>query len=1056
MADDKKTLELQIRVAAGEALRAVASLKGEMQSLAGEMRKLSESDGAAVKRTFEETQAAADKAAASMKLFGATSGELRQMQARLKDAAAEVVAKGFDPQSEEVKKLVEEYRRLGKEAGELDKAAGKNINSFGDLKNALGSLAQVAALTKAIGVIKDMGAFALSAADTFQTARNEFGTLLGDMQAGAGLFNQIKAFNDKTPFSLDTLTQATKVLLAAKVPLAELQKQLTKFGDLSQGNSQKFTSYINAFSKAAAKGRADMETLNTYLNQGVPILDALGERFGVTGDEIIEMAGQGKIGFEDFSAALEELTAEGGRYFGGMELGSRSLSAMQEGLRESVNSLAASFGEMFLPAAIKVVETLTGITNAINNSPLLKGALAGALVALAGYLATMAVKAGIAFAAQMSLNFAIGALNPMVLTATVAAAGLAAMYVKQAAEQQKVARGAEDLTLQMYRQKAGIDSVADAIQHYKGYLKDLSDDELREQIERFKDPLNLNSVLIFDGDLLEGRKVAEELQKTLAGRRADFITSMLSGTDTEKVKKLNADLADALKFLSDPGLTGTEASNLQLIISNIRTELEKLNASAGGSKKKWQEWFGEITKIDPALFGSSGQKAAELYLEGFGRSVESSKALSAALGEKFDLASMLRGQQGKIQQTIMDLISIDPKNINESFTFDDAAIKSLVQTFRDLGAAIRSIEYQSTLDGLRKKIDDLGKSENDLALESAKAAGASESELVAYKALMDEYGRKSVLESYRQQVEGLTRDKHDLARASLAAANATEEEKQELEEYIAAIKKADAKTPLEQARQDIVNWQRALSDSFASWLTGFEGISGRTAVILGDLTAQFAELSSAAALGGFEEFGRALGEGQDAAESLQRALAEMARQILRQLPLMFLQAGLQLIANGQWALGLGFVAAAASSAVISGFTDSATENAKGGVYNEYGKAAREYAAGGAFTNRVVSRPTYFRYGGGLGVMGEAGPEAIMPLTRGSNGRLGVSAMGAGGTSVYVIIQNYTNEDVRTEESSDSSGNQIRKIIIGTVRQSISSGEMDQSMSGRYGLRARGV
>jgi phage-related minor tail protein len=149
---------------------------------------------------------------------------------------------------------------------------------------------------------------------------------------------------------------------------------------------------------------------------------------------------------------------------------------------------------------------------------------------------------------------------------------------------------------------------------------------------------------------------------------------------------------------------------------------------------------------------------------------------------------------------------------------------------------------------------------------------------------------------------------------------------------------------------------------------------------------------------------------------------------------------------------------------MSGFVDGATTsarkeaeaNARGGVYGEYGRAAREYASGGAFTNRVVSRPTYFRYGGGLGVMGEAGPEAIMPLTRGGDGRLGVSALGAGGTAVYVIIQNYTSEAVRTEESSDSAGNQVRKIIIGAVRQSIASGEMDQSMSGRYGLRARGL
>lgn len=50
-----------------------------------------------------------------------------------------------------------------------------------------------------------------------------------------------------------------------------------------------------------------------------------------------------------------------------------------------------------------------------------------------------------------------------------------------------------------------------------------------------------------------------------------------------------------------------------------------------------------------------------------------------------------------------------------------------------------------------------------------------------------------------------------------------------------------------------------------------------------------------------------------------------------------------------------------------------------------------FAAGGAFTNQVVASPTLFAFGKGgqLGVMGEAGPEAIMPLERGPGGRLGV-------------------------------------------------------------------
>ena len=67
--------------------------------------------------------------------------------------------------------------------------------------------------------------------------------------------------------------------------------------------------------------------------------------------------------------------------------------------------------------------------------------------------------------------------------------------------------------------------------------------------------------------------------------------------------------------------------------------------------------------------------------------------------------------------------------------------------------------------------------------------------------------------------------------------------------------------------------------------------------------------------------------------------------------------------------------------------------AKGGVPG----SVVPFAAGG-----VVSTPTYFQAGRTLGVMGEAGSEAILPLQRGADGRLGVAASG-GGASVNVVF-----------------------------------------------------
>ena len=65
---------------------------------------------------------------------------------------------------------------------------------------------------------------------------------------------------------------------------------------------------------------------------------------------------------------------------------------------------------------------------------------------------------------------------------------------------------------------------------------------------------------------------------------------------------------------------------------------------------------------------------------------------------------------------------------------------------------------------------------------------------------------------------------------------------------------------------------------------------------------------------------------------------------------------------------------------------------------------------------VVATPSYFPMRGGLGLMGEAGPEAILPLARGPDGKLGVRAGGGGGTSVVFNVTTRDAESFRRAEA----------------------------------------
>lgn len=83
---------------------------------------------------------------------------------------------------------------------------------------------------------------------------------------------------------------------------------------------------------------------------------------------------------------------------------------------------------------------------------------------------------------------------------------------------------------------------------------------------------------------------------------------------------------------------------------------------------------------------------------------------------------------------------------------------------------------------------------------------------------------------------------------------------------------------------------------------------------------------------------------------------------------------------------------------------------KGGAFSQ--GRVMPFAKGG-----VVASPTNFPMRGGMGLMGEAGPEAIMPLARGADGRLGVQTQG-GGRPVTVVM-NIQTPDVQGFQRSQS-------------------------------------
>lgn len=83
---------------------------------------------------------------------------------------------------------------------------------------------------------------------------------------------------------------------------------------------------------------------------------------------------------------------------------------------------------------------------------------------------------------------------------------------------------------------------------------------------------------------------------------------------------------------------------------------------------------------------------------------------------------------------------------------------------------------------------------------------------------------------------------------------------------------------------------------------------------------------------------------------------------------------------------------------------------------------KPFAKGG-----VIAAPSYFPLGQGLGVAGEAGAEAVLPLARGSDGRLGVAG---GGGPIHVTF-NVTSPDARSFAASEA---ELSAMLLRAVKR----------------------
>lgn len=576
---------------------------------------------------------------------------------------------------------------------------------------------------------------------------------------------------------------------------------------------------------------------------------------------------------------------------------------------------------------------------------------------------------------------------------------------------------------------------------------------LREQMSELQETLGLNVVQI--GEFERAFKRLGEAQATGGAKdiaaAAEELLRILEGSTDEagvledSIRSIVAPLRDVLESAAALAETQKDANTQSTAISDsfMRSSsfLEQMLAYAGAISESYVERKAELERENVLL---------QMSLK-YGKDSLAVKRLQAQYDEEALRAELRKDKIYGSQQDKLVRIWKNSQDITSETDRATAAAQALLGVFNAMvgvtaavAAATASILANSRKTNALAKID-LAEATGEISADQAIArqvmvnvGDISGEDPIIQKALEPAIAEAIALQQETARVNA----ELDKIRDANKGSGGSKEETQTLEEYVAALEErllkereliglSEEVRAIEEYRIDLVE---DLRDKYPEMGTAaIEAAAAEIAAIkqvndeMEKKQAKWDEFSEFVG----NEFGSALSSIIDGSKTVGEAFGDMVTSILNEvLRLLIIEPLVNSITNALKGIGGGGGLFGLFSAQGNVFTSSGvTPFAKGGV---------------------VSGPTVFPFANGIGLMGEAGPEAIMPLKRTPSGDLGVIAQGGGGGgAVNVTVNNYGKEDASV--SQQPNGDIVVTVGRAVAQDIANGGPTYQAMKKTFGL-----
>jgi len=277
------------------------------------------------------------------------AGGLNQLEREMVEAAQKIgltrnQLKELTAHASKSRDIKEFADRYGLSMSQVEQQTRQTRETISGLGAAVQAVAAVGIGSRLLGAGREM----VSLAAQYESTAVSFEVMLGSADRARQVMQSLTEFSNVTPYEPTEVMAAGRSLLAFGFQQQELIGIMRTVGDVASGVGMNFNELAQIVGKNKTQGKVQTEDLMQLAGRGIPIYEELAKVFNTTSSHVRDLASSGSINFSHLQRAFQNMTSQGGKYFGMMDRQSRTAIGLWSTLSGNIDDVKRSFGQTLL------------------------------------------------------------------------------------------------------------------------------------------------------------------------------------------------------------------------------------------------------------------------------------------------------------------------------------------------------------------------------------------------------------------------------------------------------------------------------------------------------------------------------------------------------------------------------------------------------------------------------------------------------------------------------------------------------------------------------------